>query len=306
MRELNCFISNIHQNQWQKGVAILFNHMKEDHHEQLEIHYFTPSAFEKAGPAWPIRLGANIAKTGYHIGPRITPYYYLIMVLEGEGVFIQGGQTYTLRKNDLFCLFPQVTHEYYTMEHALLRKSFFAFDGKLALQLLDRIGLGPYSPHLPNGLTADALSLMEQFFSLVSNKEKPPSDLSRLAIFHQLFDTLSESKIPHGTPASAGSWLQKAKDYLEIHYADGITIESVAEYVGIDRTHFSKAFNKAFGLSPMKFVQQLRMNEATLLMKQTDYKLAEIAQSVGYPDLFSFSKAFKKQLGVSPNTYRKQ
>lgn len=147
---------------------------------------------------------------------------------------------------------------------------------------------------------------MEQFFSLVSNKEKPPSDLSRLAIFHQLFDTLSESKILHGTPASAGSWLQKAKDYLEIHYADGITIESVAEYVGIDRTHFSKAFNKAFGLSPMKFVQQLRMNEATLLMKQTDYRLAEIAQSVGYPDLFSFSKAFKKQLGVSPNTYRKQ
>ncbi|WP_374992061.1 helix-turn-helix domain-containing protein [Paenibacillus sp. LHD-38] len=59
-------------------------------------------------------------------------------------------------------------------------------------------------------------------------------------------------------------------------------------------------------MSPMKFVQQLRMNEAALLMKQTDYKLAEIAQSVGYPDLFSFSKAFKKQLGVSPNTYRKQ
>lgn len=284
----------------------MFENMKEDHHEQLEIHYFTPSAFEKAGAAWPIRLGANIAKPGYHIGPRITPYYYLIMIVDGEGTFIQGGQTYSLHKNDLFCLFPQVTHEYYTAEHALLRKTFFAFDGKLALQLLERIGLGPYRPHLEGGLIDEAMALMESFFTLATDKHKSDSDLSRLAIFHQLFDVLSKNEITRGTPSRAESWLQRAKDYIEIHYADGITIESVADYVGIDRTHFSKQFNKTYGLSPMKYVQQLRMDEAVLLMKQTDYKIAEIAQSVGYPDLFSFSKAFKKQAGVSPTAYRKE
>jgi AraC-like DNA-binding protein len=290
---------------WQKEVSILFENMKEDHHEQLEIHYFTPSAFEKAGAAWPIRLGANIAKPNYHIGPRITPYYYLIMVLEGEGTFIQGGQTYTLRKNDLYCLFPQVTHEYYTTENALLRKVFFAFDGKLALPLLERIGLGPYRPHLEGGVTDEVLAILESFFRLVTDKASSHSDLSRLAIFLQLFDALSTNKITRGTLSQSVSWLQKAKDYLEIHYADGITIESVADYVGIDRTHFSKQFNKAFGLSPMKYVQKLRMNEAILLLKQTEYKLAEIAQSVGYPDLFSFSKAFKKHIGQSPAAYRK-
>ncbi|MGO4548673.1 AraC family transcriptional regulator [Paenibacillus sp. 2TAB23] len=284
----------------------MFHNMKEDHHEQLEIHYFTPSAFEKAGAAWPIRLGANIAKPGYHIGPRITPYYYLIMVLEGEGTFIQGGQTYPLRKNDLYCLFPQVTHEYYTTEHALLRKIFFAFDGKYALSLLERVGLTPYQPHLRDGLTNAAIERMGQFFTLATDKVEPASDLLRLSIFHQIFDILARSNVPQDVLASSGSWLQRAKDYLEIHYADGITIESVADYVGIDRTHFSKSFSKAFGLSPMKYVQQLRMNEARLLMKQTDYKLAEIAQSVGYPDLFSFSKAFKKHVGVSPAQFRKE
>ncbi|OMF37823.1 AraC family transcriptional regulator [Paenibacillus sp. FSL H8-0548] len=280
--------------------------MKEDHHEQLEIHYFTPSSFEKAGAAWPIRLGANIAKHNYHIGPRVTPYYYLIMVTEGEGTFIQGGQTYTLRKNDLFCLFPQVTHEYFTSEHALLHKVFFAFDGKLALQLLERIGLGPYRPHLAEGLTNEAFALMERFFSLVKSKEHPHTDLSRLVIMYQLFDALSSNKNKQSLSFQSAGWLQKAKDYLETHYAEGISIGSVADYVGVDRTHFSKQFNKAYGLSPMKFVQRLRMNEAILLLKQTDYKLAEIAQSVGYPDLFSFSKAFKKQIGVSPAIYRKE
>ncbi|WP_241675086.1 helix-turn-helix transcriptional regulator [Paenibacillus luteus] len=292
--------------QWKKEVIHLFENMKEDYHELLEIHYFTPSAFEKSGAAWPIRLGANIAKANYHIGPRITPYYYLIMVLEGEGTFIQGGHTYTLRKKDLFCLFPQVTHEYYTTGDKLLRKAFFAFDGKLALQLLERIGLGPYHPHLEGGLTDEAFAHMESFFYLVMDKDRQHTDLARLALFHQIFDALSVNQTRDKHLSETGSWLRKAKDYLEIHYADGITIESVADYVGIDRTHFSKQFSKTYGLSPMKYVQKLRMNEAILLLKQTDYKLAEIAQSVGYPDLFSFSKAFKKQIGISPALYRKE
>lgn len=58
--------------------------MKEDHHEFLDIIFFTPSEFEKAGGAWPIRIGRNIVKTNYHIGPRTTPYHYLLFVLEGK------------------------------------------------------------------------------------------------------------------------------------------------------------------------------------------------------------------------------
>ncbi|MFD2610956.1 helix-turn-helix domain-containing protein [Paenibacillus gansuensis] len=46
------------------------------------------------------------------------------------------------------------------------------------------------------------------------------------------------------------------------------------------------------------------MNQAKLLLRQTTYKLSEIADSVGYNDLFTFSKAFKKVVGVAPNLYR--
>ncbi|UUZ81018.1 AraC family ligand binding domain-containing protein [Paenibacillus sp. P26] len=104
--------------------------MREDHHEFLEIYFFTPTEYEKSGAAWPIRLGYNIAKPNYHIGPRTSPYYYLLFVLEGQGTFLQGNQTYPLRKNDMFCLFPQVTHEYVTPPQDPLRKVFFAFDGR--------------------------------------------------------------------------------------------------------------------------------------------------------------------------------
>ncbi|MMZ71168.1 HTH-type transcriptional activator Btr [compost metagenome] len=54
----------------------------------------------------------------------------------------------------------------------------------------------------------------------------------------------------------------------------------------------------------MQYIQQLKMNQAKRLLVQTPLTLTEVAHSVGYPDLFSFSKAFKKQVGQPPNRYR--
>lgn len=279
--------------------------MREDHHEYLEIYYFTPSDYEKAGPAWPIRIGHNIAKDNYHIGPRITPYYYLLFVLDGQGTFHQNNRTFPLRPNDLFCLFPQVPHEYYTEPKQPLHKMILAFDGRLALQLLERIGFTPDTPHISGAMTPELVQLMWDFIDLVSAPDRRNTDLARLSLFQQIFDRLSaHAPAAPSEAGAASSWMQKGLEYIQIHYAESITVERVAEYAGVDRTHFSKQFSKTIGLSPMQYIQQLKMNEAKLLLEQTAYTLTEIAQSVGYPDLFSFSKAFKKKVGMPPNSYR--
>ncbi|MDT3426579.1 AraC-like DNA-binding protein [Paenibacillus forsythiae] len=277
--------------------------MIEDNHEFLELHLFTPSAYEKSGAAWPIRLGHNIAKPNYHIGPRTTPYYYLIFVLEGQGTFHQNKQTFQLRKNDIFCLFPQVIHEYYTCPDDPLRKVFLAFDGRQALKLLERIGLAMHCPHAAGIVTPEAIQLMWDFFELVNSDNN--TDLGRLILFHRIFEQLSAAA--DGSARSDRrdvSWLQKGHEYMEIHYAEGITVEKVSEYVGIDRTHFTKQYRKAYGITPIQFIQELKMKEARALLEQTSYTLSEIAHSVGYPDIFSFSKAFKKLHGVAPTQYR--
>ncbi|MFD1955471.1 AraC family transcriptional regulator [Paenibacillus thailandensis] len=279
--------------------------MREEHNEFLEIYFLNPSSFEMAGAAWPIRVGHNAAKPHYRIGPRITPYYYLMFVLDGEGTFIQHNRTYPLRRHDMFCLFPQVTHEYYTNPEKPLKKLFVAFDGKGALKLLERAGLSARQPHRPGVLTEEAIGLLWSLTELIGKGETNYTDLERLSAFYRIFDCLSHlaSEADHAEAHSA-SWLHRGKEILSIHYNDGIAIEQVAQYVGVDRTHFSKQFRKTFGLSPVQYIQSLKMKEAKLLLLQTDYKISEIAQSVGYPDVFSFSRAFKKLAGMSPNRYR--
>lgn len=280
--------------------------MREDYHEFLEIHYFTPSDFEKSGNVWPIRLGTNMAKPNYHIGPRTTPYYYLLFVLEGAGTFIQNNITYRLGKNDMYCLFPGVTHEYFTEEDRLLHKIFVAFDGKQALHLLERIGLTQQTPYRKGDLTEETIKLMWAFMNLVRDGDRQTSDLSRLTQLYRIFDALSATHNPASTHEyRALSWLQRGCDYIQIHYAEGITVEQVSSHVGVERTHFTKQFSKTYGVSPIQYIQDLKMKEAKHLLTQTDYTLTEIANSVGYPDLFTFSKAFKKQLGVPPTLFRR-
>lgn len=281
--------------------------MREDHHEFLEIYYFTPSEFEKSGAAWPIRMGRNIVKPNYHMRPKAAPCYYLIFIMDGQGTFLQQGRTYPLRKHDMFALFPQVTREYYTDQEKPLRQIFVAFDGKLAYQLLEKIGLTPDSPHISDRLNPSLIRYMWDFLELVRNPPDTYTDLARLGKFYQIFDKLSQVNAAESVKDHPNvSWVHKGMEYMEIHYAEGITVEQVSAFVGVERTRFTKHFRKMYGETPIQAIQRLKMNEARLLLEQTTYKLSEVAHSVGYPDLFSFSKAFKKIVGLPPQIYRLQ
>lgn len=68
--------------------GINLEQMIEYDQEWLTIYPLQPTDYEKQHGIWPLRIGANIAKSNYHIGPRVTQYYYLLCVLEGEGTFI--------------------------------------------------------------------------------------------------------------------------------------------------------------------------------------------------------------------------
>jgi AraC-like DNA-binding protein len=272
----------------------------------IEMIYFTPTALEKAGGFRPLRLGRNVAKTHYHEGPKYVTYFSLHIVLEGRGEFRQNNRTYPLRKGDLFCLFPKIATEYWTDRDDVLQLAWISFQGKQALSILHRIGLRPYSPHLSAIANDKTVKRLERLFQFFRQSVNDARDLRRQSLFFQFFQTLStrspleKSVDPHFTEA----WLQKGLEFLDMHYAEGITIEETAKYAEVSRTHFSKQFQKTVGISPSEYLNSLIMKEAGKMVEGTNYSFSEIALSVGFPDLYSFSKAFKKFYGMSPTMYR--
>lgn len=127
-------------------------------------------------------------------------------------------------------------------------------------------------------------------------------EMSKLAHFYRLFEHLA--RLSEGAEPEQSHWVQQGLDYMKANFAKGTTIEEVSREVNIDRTHFSKVFRQRYGVSPVHYLRQLRVDAAKLMLKESDSNLAEIAQSVGYPNAFSFSKMFKKHAGISPGAYR--
>ena len=85
-----------------------------------------------------------------------------------------------------------------------------------------------------------------------------------------------------------------------------ISIENYAQTRGMSVSWFIRNFKKYTGMTPMQFIVSLRVNNAQILLEQTNYSIYEIAKIVGYDDQLYFSRLFRKQKGVSPSQYRKR
>ena len=100
--------------------------------------------------------------------------------------------------------------------------------------------------------------------------------------------------------------MYSAVTYFNENYNQDISIENYAQTRGMSVSWFIRNFKKYTGMTPMQFIVSLRVNNAQILLEQTNYSIYEIAKIVGYDDQLYFSRLFRKQKGVSPSQYRKR
>ncbi len=82
------------------------------------------------------------------------------------------------------------------------------------------------------------------------------------------------------------------------------TVEQMAQLAGLSRARFAGRFGKTVGESPMRYLVRWRMNLATRLLREGSQAVGEVAYRLGYESLAAFSRAFKRELGVSPARWR--
>lgn len=93
--------------------------------------------------------------------------------------------------------------------------------------------------------------------------------------------------------------------YINEHLAEKITLSKLANLANMSKHHFSRNYRKYFGYSPMKHVNNLRINRSKELLLKKDLRITEIAFRVGYDDLNRFIRNFKKLTEQTPSEFRK-
>lgn len=101
------------------------------------------------------------------------------------------------------------------------------------------------------------------------------------------------------------SRMEEALAYIREHYDKDLNMAVVSNHVSMNYSLFSYAFKQYTGKNFVNYLKELRMNEAKRLLAETDMRVIEISQQVGYENEKHFMKTFKKECGVSPTEYRK-
>jgi AraC-like DNA-binding protein len=276
--------------------------VKEFSHEYAEHWFHNPTSVERSGGLWPIRAGHNEAKPNYKIGPRVITYFSVHFVLGGEGIFSQNETKKHIQAGDLFCLFPNQTHYYSSSSNNPLKMFWLAFDGKQSIPLLNRIGVTNYSTHVKGTVNEEIVEILDELASHF-NQETEDDDFRGLSLIYKLFHHLSvQSKLKNLAPSTPTNWVQKSKEYMDMHFED-ISVKDIAKYVGIHRSHFTTSFTSEVGITPNRYLLSLKMNRALELISEESHTITEIAHSLGYSDLYSFSRAFKNYFDVSPKQF---
>ncbi|WP_108808130.1 helix-turn-helix domain-containing protein [Aquimarina spinulae] len=99
------------------------------------------------------------------------------------------------------------------------------------------------------------------------------------------------------------SKLFEAREYIHLYYAHKISLSTLAGISGISKYHFARVFKICFKMTPLQMQEQLRMEKARELLHSGKISLTSIAYQLGYTDLASFSKRFKKYYKISPSQY---
>ena len=108
-------------------------------------------------------------------------------------------------------------------------------------------------------------------------------------------------------PREKQQLLRPAMDYIaENYYLPDITNDRLAQLCGISTVYFRKSFETVFGVSPIRYVHDVRIGKAKDLLFSDYGSIRQVAESVGYNSLYHFSKMFKHYTGLSPTQYARQ
>ena len=250
--------------------------------------------------------GYEKCRSGYTWGPAVRDHYLIHYVISGKGTLVSSGTAYPVERGDLFFIAPARIVSYTADREDPWEYCWVGFNGTEADRL---VGLTDFAREGPVLHYTNHDHLKRLLLNIYNSHGNNPSNEMKMSGFLYLFlsELVSSNELRSaGRYSSEHSYLEKAMRYIQRNYCEMISVDNIAEFAGISRSHLYRIFMKNTGMSPNEFLSAYRINKACGLLRSSDLKINEIASSVGFQDQLYFSRVFKKNKGVSPSKYLKQ
>jgi len=129
------------------------------------------------------------------------------------------------------------------------------------------------------------------------------SEVLTLATLYQ--QCLEHFQAESHAPSRHVANLRAARDFMRAHYARNIELRDIAQTAHLSSFHFLRLFQRCYGTTPRRYLRDLRLAQAKRLLR-SGTSVTEVCLAVGYRSLPTFSVAFRRSVGVSPQQFSRQ
>ena len=268
----------------------------------------TTIGYEEIGPTdpYPTRGHAD----GYYFDlekGRILPEYQLLYITEGEGIFhSQTVPEAPLREGDFFLLFPGEWHSYHPTGPRGWKKYWIGFKGRNMDDRVKANFLSPTKPIYHVGYSADIISLYREAYD-TALEEAAYSQQKMAGIVNHLIGmmySLERNIELQSLNQAHVDMINRARLRIRESLESSLTIQQVAQEMGVSYSNFRKLFKEHTGLSPAIYQQELKLQRAKELLTTTDMSIKEIAYHLNFNSPDYFSAKFKIKMGRKPSELR--
>lgn len=238
-------------------------------------------------------------------GPGARDHYLIHHIVCGKGFYHCNGNVFSLKAGDSFLIYPNREVLYCADEKDPWEYSWIGFTGNDAPSILKATHFSPSSPVTYQNIhSGEIAQRMHQIYSArgadyVNAVEMAGYLYMLLAIYMR--EAEKKKKI-----SRAEGYVLKSIEYISSNFSLPITVNDIAAYVGISRSHLFRSFQSTLGKSPKEYLGEYRIKQACFLLANSGMSITDIAESVGFDNSLYFSRAFHKETGMPPTEYAKK
>ena len=248
---------------------------------------------KKQLPIYPITFGVDHCQQDT-FRPKGTYFHHFLYVRQGEGLFNFDGRKKILSAGTVVFLHKAFPVDY-SRVGAEFRTSWITFDGSGAEGIFDYFNISDYAildhKHFGDKIE-DICKLAERNapWEVLSHKT--------YALALEFFSLLKKQNEP---PV-----LEKAKAYMASHYGEDLSVETIANSLGVSQSLLFKLFHTEERTTPVEYLRDIRIRKAGQMLLSGNERISQIAAACGFSGVAYFCKVFKAQTGLSPLSYRKK
>lgn len=246
----------------------------------MKLIYFSPIGNTDF---YPILVGHYACPSMNTYGPYIRDYYIIHFVISGKGTLINKRGSHPVSAGEMFIIRKGEQTTYIADKDEPWEYVWFGFLGN-RVTLFDKA---------PDVIRTPA-ELDMKLYEYVKRGDKS-SDIFMSILYELIFHLFTVDN-----EAPQQERVRSVHRYIKYNYMLNITVAGLAADFSLERSYLYRIFKQRYGVGPKEYLTRVRLDKAKELLS-TGYPVAECAYMVGYPDPFSFSKAYKKRYGVAPS-----